>query len=368
MIYSEGSGYYKYFKNIIEYLLEHSNLIIHYVTNDPGDRIFEMAKEQTQIRPYYISEKKAITLMMKMDADMVLMSTPDLENYHLKRSYVRKDVEYIFTNHGIGSDNLTLRTHALDHFDTIFCVGPHIVEEERALEKLYNLPAKNLVETGYCLIDDMDENYAKMEKTENAVKTILVAPSWQQDNLLDSCLDELLDGILDKGYRVIVRPHPQYVRIYSAKMNRILEKYKTRFSENFMIETDFSSNVTVYSADLLITDWSNIGYEFSFTTYKPTLYINTPMKVMNPEWEKIDVVPIDIRIRDQLGASIDLDKMNQVGEVVDKLIQNTVEYHETIAQLKKETFYNLGRSGEVSGQYILTRLKEMQEQKKASQK
>lgn len=367
VIYSEGSGYYKYFKNIVEYLLEHSNLIIHYVTNDPNDRIFEMAKEQTQIRPYYISEKKAITLMMKMDADMVLMSTPDLENYHLKRSYVRKDVEYIFTNHGIGSDNLTLRTHALDHFDTIFCVGPHIVEEERALEKLYNLPAKNLVETGYCLIDDMDENYAKMEKTENAVKTILVAPSWQQDNLMDSCLDELLDGILDKGYRVIVRPHPQYVRIYSAKMNRILEKYKDRFNDNFTIETDFSSNVTVYSADLLITDWSNIGYEFSFTTYKPTLYINTPMKVMNPEWQKIDVVPIDIRIRDQLGASIDLDKMDKVGEVVDKLIQNTVEYHGTIEQLKKETFYNLGHSGEVSGQYILKRLKEMQEQKKQAQ-
>lgn len=364
VVYSEGSGYYKYFKNIIEYLIEHSNLSIHYITNDPDDLIFERAKTMPQIKPYYIGEKKAITLMMKMDADMVLMTTPDLENYYLKRSYIKKDVEYIYTDHGMGSANLTLRTHALDHFDTIFCTGPHIVEEMRALEKLYDLPAKILVESGYCLMDDMDESYAKMVKKENDVKTILIAPSWQKDNLLDSCLDELLDGIVGRGYRVIVRPHPQYVRIFSAKMNRILEKYKDKLDENFIIETDFSSNMTVYSADLLITDWSNIGYEFSFTTFKPTLYINTPMKVMNPEWQKIDIVPIDIRIREQLGASIDLDKMSQVGEVVDGLITDTPKYYETIANLKQETFFGLGQSGEIGGQYILNRLKDIQKQKK----
>lgn len=367
VIYSEGSGYYKYFKKVVEYLIEHSNLSIHYVTNDPEDQIFELAKSQPQIKPYYIGEKKAITLMMKMDADMVLTTTPDLENYYLKRSYVRKDVEYIFINHGLGSDNLTLRTHALDHFDTIFCTGPHIVEEQRALEKLYNLPERNLIEAGYCLLDDMEENYACMEKTENPVKTILVAPSWQTDNLLDSCLEPLLDGIVGRGYRVIVRPHPQYVRIYPAKMNRILEKYNDKLNENFIIETDFSSNVTVYSADLLITDWSNIGYEFSFTTNKPTLYINTPMKVMNPEWEKIDVVPFDIRIRDQLGASIDPDKLACVGELVDSLIQRTPEYKDIISTLKRENFFHLGRSHEVSGQYILNRLKEMQTARKNQQ-
>lgn len=364
VVYSEGSGYYKYFKNIIEYLIEHSNLTIHYITNDPNDLIFDRAKSMPQIKPYYIGEKKAITLMMKMDADMVLMTTPDLENYYLKRSYIKKDVEYVYTDHGMGSANLTLRTHALDHFDTIFCTGPHIVEEMRALEKLYDLPAKNLVESGYCLMDDMDESYAKMVKKENDVKTILIAPSWQKDNLLDSCLDELLDGIVGRGYRVIVRPHPQYVRIFAAKMNRILEKYKDKLDENFIIETDFSSNMTVYSADLLITDWSNIGYEFSFTTFKPTLYINTPMKVMNAEWQKIDIVPIDIRIREQLGASIDLDKMSHVGEVVDGLIADTPKYYETIANLKHETFFGLGQSGEIGGQYILNRLKDIQKQKK----
>ena len=28
--------------------------------------------------------------MMKMDADVVVMTMPDIENYHIKRSYIRK--------------------------------------------------------------------------------------------------------------------------------------------------------------------------------------------------------------------------------------------------------------------------------------
>lgn len=365
VIYSEGSGYYKYFKDIMNYVLEHSNVAIHYITNDPNDQIFEIAEKQPQIKPYYIGEKKLITLMMKIDADIVLMTTPDLENYYLKRSYLRKDIEYIYVNHGVGSDNLTLRTHALDNFDTIFAIGQHVIDEQRAIEKLYGLPEKNLVETGYCLSDNMDADYAAMDKKENEVKTILIAPSWQKDNILDLCLDELLEGIIGQGYRIIVRPHPQYVRIYQAKMQHILDKYRSRMDENFMIETDFSSNVTVYSADLVITDWSSIAYEFSFTTYKPTLYINTPMKVMNPEWEKIDVVPFDIRIREQIGASLDTDKLGTAKEIIDYLIAETPAYDHTISELKKSTFFHIGESAEVSGQYILASLQRKQKAKQS---
>lgn len=368
VIYSESNGFYKYYKDIIEWLTEHSNLSIHYITNDPNDSIFERAKSVPAIKPYYIGEKRLITLMMKMDADIVLMTTPDLDNYYLKRSYIKKDIEYIYMYHSFGSQNLTLRTHALDHFDTIFCTSPHNIEEERALEALYDLPAKNLVEAGYCLLDDMDRNYAKMEKKENPVKTILIAPSWQKDNILDLCLDEVLKGIIHKGYRVIVRPHPQYVRIHRPKWDKICEQYKDDVSDMFVLEADFSSNVTVYTADLIITDWSSIGYEFSFTTYKPTLFINTPMKIMNPEWEKIDVVPVNISLREQIGTSLEIGELGRISDVVAKLLEDTPSYFNTIAEYKKNVFFNPGRSGEVSGKYILDRLMQKQNEKKAAKR
>ena len=102
VFYSESSGFYKYYRGIIEYLLKYTNLTIHYITSDPGDAIFELEKNNPRIRAYYIGENKLITLMMKMDADMVVMTMPDLENYHIKRSYVRKDIEYVKIPHGMG--------------------------------------------------------------------------------------------------------------------------------------------------------------------------------------------------------------------------------------------------------------------------
>ena len=123
VFYSESNGFYKYFKGIIEYLLAHTNMIIHYITSDPKDEIFELAKLQPQIRAYYIGENKLITLMMKMDADVVVMTTPDLDNYHIKRSYVRKDIEYIYIPHGMTSFTMVNRKGCLDNYDTFFLCG-----------------------------------------------------------------------------------------------------------------------------------------------------------------------------------------------------------------------------------------------------
>ena len=46
-------------------------------------------------------------------------------------------------------------------------------------------------------------------------------------------------------------------------------------------------NSTIFEADLMITDWSGIAYEYAYTTCKPVLFIDTPMKIMNPEYKKI---------------------------------------------------------------------------------
>ena len=93
VIYSEANGFYKYFKGYIEHIMKNSDIDIHYVTSDPNDRVFN--SDEPRIKAYYANEKDLVALFMKMDADVVLMTTPDLEKYHLKRSMVRKDVEYI---------------------------------------------------------------------------------------------------------------------------------------------------------------------------------------------------------------------------------------------------------------------------------
>ena len=371
VFYSESSGFYKYFRGTVEYLLEHTNLTLHYITGDPDDVIFELAKKYDKIRPYYIGEKRLITMMMKMDTDVMVMTMPDLENYHIKRSYVRKDIEYIYLPHSYNSPNLTLRTGALDHFDTVFCTGKHQVEEIRKVEKAYGLPAKELVEWGHTLIDDMRASYrAEQKEASSAGKDagnerpyVLIAPSWQEDNIMDSCLEEILDQLKETHYEIIVRPHPQYVRHKEERCEMLKGRYA---GTNIEIQTDFSSNKTVYNADVLITDWSSIGLEYTFTTMKPVLYINTKMKVMNPEYQKIDTVPLDIFARDVIGISLDKDQLSQVKASVTRMIEEKESFREPVESFLQEYIYNLDHSAPVGAGYIVGQIQKKLEERKAS--
>ena len=354
VFYSEGSGFYKYYKGTIEYLLEHTNITIHYITSDFNDKIFELAEKNDKIRAYYIGEKKLITLMMKMDADIVVMTTPDLETYHIKRSYVRKDIEYIFVMHDMGSFNLTNRNGAVDHFNTVFCTGKHQKEEVEKIEIAKNLPKKTTVEAGYDLLDDMIKDY-ESNKTVTERPVILIGPSWQVDSIMDSCIDDILEGFKNSEFDVIVRPHPQYVRHKAEKCEALKEKYKEY--SNISVQTDFSSNSTVFDAAILVTDWSGICFEYAYTTKRPVIFIDTPMKVMNPEYKMIDTVPINIMLRNEIGKSIAMEDAKSTIDVAREMIANADSYSDKIEAFRNEYVYNLGHSAEISAKYIINQLK-----------
>lgn len=355
VFYSEKNGFYKYFQNIIEYILKKTDIVIHYITSDPFDAAFELRQENFQV--YYIGEKKLIVLMMKMDADMVIMTMPDLQKYHIKRSMIRDDIEYVYMDHGIGSLNLMLRKHALDYFDTIFASNDIVYNEIKAQEKLYGLKEKTIVKYGYGLIDNMIADYENQSIQENEPKVILIAPSWQDDNLLDLCIDEILQNLLGQGYHIILRPHPQYVRHFEGKLKLLEQKYAVH--DDFTLQVDFSSNDIVFNADILITDWSGIAYEYSFTTLKPTLFINTPMKIMNPDYQEIGIMPFDIEIRNQIGTSLEPNQIYTIATVVHDFFCQKKFSPENMRKMRDKYLYNVSHSTEVGAKYIIKRLIEM---------
>ena len=363
VIYSEKSGFYKYFEALMNELFALSNVTVHYVTGDPDDKIFELAKSNPKLRAYYIGNKKLITLMMKMDADTVLMTTPDLEKYYIKRSLVRKDIEYIYVPHDPMSVHMGLRENALDHFDTVFCTGPHVEREVRATEREYGLPKKTLVRFGYPLSESLRELGDKNPPDHrDGRKKILIAPSWQEDNVLDSCLDILIQKLYCKEYRLVVRPHPEYVKRFGDRMRAITEKYAALVGEGLEFELDFSKNSSIYDSDLMITDWSGISCEFCYATGRPALFVNTKMKVENPHWQRIDCVPVEISLRDRIGIAVDKEQLVTVDQTVSELLDNSETYREKIDTAYREHFFNIGNSAHVGALYILKRLRERKSQ------
>lgn len=365
VFFSEGSGFYKYFKDVIEYLLEKSNVIIHYVTVDPKDQIFAIAEDQPRIKPYYIGKTRLITLLMKMDADMVVMTCPDLDNYHLKRSYIRKDIEYVYMFHYPLSTHMVLNTHALDHYDTVLCVGKFQFDEIRAAEKLYGLPEKHLVEAGYGQLEQLHRSYKAMEKVERERPKVLIAPSWQADNILDSCIDPMLRELLGKGFEVVVRPHPEYMKRYGPRMEQIVQRWQGR--EGLRFELDFSGNESIFNSDLLITDWSGTAYEFSFVTLKPAVFVDTAPKINNPEYEKLAIEPLEFALRDQVGIRVDPKELSGLSDRLRELLAEGAAWSGKIEDIRNTYISNFGQSGAVGGRYILRRLKERQQKTKEKQ-
>lgn len=363
VFYSEKNGFYKYYKNIIEEIIRRTNIVVYYITSDPQDAVFSL--EDKQFKPFYVGANRMIVLMMKMETDIFIMTTPDLENFQLKRSYVKKDIEYVYVPHDVNSANLSFHKNALDHFDTIFSSGIKNTAEIIEREEKYQLKKKRIVEWGSGVIDDMTVAYEKMLKEESASdkKTILIAPSWQKDNILDSHIEEILDHLKETEYQIIVRPHPQYVRHFEAKLDALNEKYQ---SYGVQVQKDFSSNKTVYMADLLVTDWSSIAFEYAFSTLKPVLFINTPMKILNPDYQELSTVPIDLELRDKVGISLEELQVNQIKEAVDELLNSERFSKKSMEELREKYIYNNGISGKVGAKYLIQRLVEKTEVKAES--
>ncbi len=364
VFYSEGSGFYKYFRGAVEYLLENSTAIVHYVTNDPNDQIFEIAKENPRLLPYYISEKRAITMFMKMEADVVVTTLGDLDNFYIKRSYVKNDIEYVYMFHHTTSVNMTSTEGEYDNYDTLLCTGPHQITEMRAIEDYRGLKHKKLVACGYDLIDREIEDYEKRiakQAGKNERPTILIAPSWQEDNVLDSCFDDLVQPLLGKGYRVVVRPHPEYTKRYKPRWEALKKRYENVPEDELYFERDFSTNDSILTSDILITDWSSTFSEFAFSTLKPSILIDTPMKVNNPHWQEYGASCTDITLRDEVGVSVPLNEVREkVPEVVEDMLAHMDEWHDRIEKIRASFFFNLGKGGEAAGVYLLQAILEKQ--------
>jgi len=357
VFYVLSGGQYKYIRNYIEYILENSDLIIHYLTNDPNDKLFEQANKRLAV--YYLSERKTISIMLKLDADIFITTVPGLQNYHLKKSLVRDDIEYIYTCHGLASAHLVGRVDSVDHYNTLFCVGPHTVAEARRREEMANLPQRKLVKTGYGVYDQLVKSYREADKHSGKNPQILIAPSWQEDNILEICIEAILDRLVSNDYKIIIRPHPQYLLMFPERITTLKKQYAQNIATGEIVfDLDFINNESIFYSDIVISDWSNIALEFSYSSLRPSLYINTPMKVMNPDYEDWGLEVLDITLRDKVGRSVDVDKIDTINHIVMDMLNNKEAFRNQISQVvQKYLFYPL-KNGEAGGRYLINRLAE----------
>ena len=162
---------------------------------------------------------------------------------------------------------------------------------------------------------------------------------------------------LDEGYGISAVEKVTNGWLIGDNARRSLQLL-AQMPENCRIELDFTTNKSSYASDLLITDWSGIAYECCFATKRPALFINTQIKCLNPNWEKIGLTPVEITLRDQVGVSVDKERVGECREIAAELFAKADEYEKKITEVLEHHIYNRGRAGEVGANYLLNSLVE----------
>ena len=287
-----------------------------------------------------------------MDANCFVFTMPDLNTYHLKKSKHTK--EYIYLFHAFSSTHLQYNEQAFDAYDTVFCVGPHHVNEIEARENLYQLPHKKLLPIGYPRMDIVYQKYQSYKK-QFEQKTILIAPTWSMASLFENGIQQLLEVLAQTNYRVVVRPHPEFLKRRKSLANS-LKNYISK-QQNFIWEDQLLNEDNLYEADLLITDRSGIAFEYVFGTERPVLFVDTPLKEHNKNWKVLNIEPIELQLRNKVGVSISLDNLHNVLPIIEDLLKISNNWRETLKSMRNEHVFNWNCSAKEGAEYIKQVLK-----------
>lgn len=349
VIYAEHDGYYPNYEGFIEELIGKNQQNICYITSDSKDPILE--KERLGLKTFYIKNLLPF-FMLFIKCKVFIMTMPDLNQFYIKRSI--NPVHYVYIFHAIVSAHMVYRGGSFDYYDSILCVGPHHIEEIRKYEELHKLPSKKLIKAGFYRLERIYAKYKKYLIEKSAVEkklTILIAPSWGANNIIESCGKPLVKLLLKKGYKVIVRPHPETIR----RFPKLIEDLAIEFCDNpdFYLERSIATDDSVLKSNLLICDCSGIALEYAFGTERPVLFLDVPYKIRNEKFKELDIEPLELFVRKKIGIIVSPKKLDTIPQIIVKLKSEEKEYKERIIRLREKYIYNFGHSSEISAKYII---------------
>ena len=348
--------YWNVFKPVCEEF-EKRQIELTYYTSVEKDPCFE--QNYKFIKPEFIGEgNMAFAKLNMLSAGIVLMTTPGLQVYQLKRS---KNVKHYAHVLHAASDATMYRLFGIDYFDSILLSGEYQKSDIMILEKQRDIKEKELVVVGCPYLDTLKQKMEAVPAEENHPFTVLVSPSWGVSALLSKYGEKLLDPLVKTGWRIIVRPHPQSKKSEKEMLDRLTERYKS--SENLIWDYERDNIYSMKKSDIMISDFSGIIYDYTFLCDKPVIYVNAELDLRpydaydltgeNNErnngkdiWQFTTLKKIGIELKQEQFDNIK------------KVIQQASDSQE-LAQLRKnakaEAWMNEGKAGESITDFMISK-------------
>lgn len=346
VIYNEGMQYWNTFKPVCDEF-EKRGIQVTYFTSVEKDPCFE--QNYQFVKPEFIGEgNMAFAKLNMLSAGFVLMTTPGLQVYQLKRS---KNVKHYSHVLHMPNDATTYRLFGLDYFDSVLLTGDYQKEDIQFLENQRGINKKDLVTVGCPYLDVYKENIAKIPDEENHPFTVLVSPSWGDVGILKKYGEKLLDPLSKTGWRIIVRPHPQSKKSEAEMLDR-LEK---RYADNKNIEWDYErQNIfSLKKADIMISDFSGIIFDYTFLCDKPVMYVNAGMDLRPYDaYDLGDKKLWQYRALEKFGKELNEAEFENIKEVIQSM-SDSVELSNARKEAKQTAWMNEGNAGKAIVDYMV---------------
>ncbi len=361
VIFSDDKRYWNQFKSICDEF-EKRKIHLTYYTSSEDDPALDEKYEYVNCE--FIGEgNKGFAKLNVLKANVLLSTTPGLEVYQWKRS---KGVKwYVHMYHCLG-ECTTYRMFGLDFYDAVLMTGAFQEKTIRKLEELRGIPNKELELVGLPYVDEMAKKIAKKEATtgDSVQKTteketnqnVLLAPTWGSSGLLTVYGEKLIDALVATGNDIVIRPHPQSMKSEKELMDKLMAKYPD--SEKLKWNFDNDNFDALYNADIMISDFSGVIYDFAVAFNKPIIYFEAVIDLAPYDAAWLGLPEWDFEILPQIGKSISEADFDSLGNIIDEVIGSS-EYEAGRAKARSEAWVNPMKSAEKIVDYMVRKNDEL---------
>lgn len=356
VIYNEGKQYWNVFKPVLD-AFEKKETNVTYFTSYNEDPVF--SSDYKYVKAEYIGEgNKAFARLNLLSADVVLMTTPGLDVYQMKRS---KNVKhYAHLRHGSG-DATMYRLFGIDYFDSVLLTGDYQKDDIRYLEKSRGVKEKELLSVGCTYLDELKLKMEAIPEEKAHKFTVLLCPSWGPSAILSKYGEKLLDPLLATGWHVIVRPHPQSKKSEAEMLERLQKKYEA--SANIEWNFDRDNIYALKRADIMISDFSSVIYDYTFLCDKPVMYVNADLdlriydasEVYNEDGSEKRIW--QFTTLEKIGIELKEEQFSNIKDVIQNA-SDSPELAKARADAKAQAWMHIGEAGERTAQFMINKSKE----------
>lgn len=351
VIFSDDKRYWSVFEPVCRELNERGMETV-YMTASPNDPALSNPYEH--IHAEFIGENnKAFARLNFLKATMVLSTTPGLDVYQWKRS---KDVDYYIHMLHAANEIAGYRMFGVDYYDALLLSGAYQERDTRNLEKLRHLPAKEIVMTGIPYMDEMVKRLEQAPKLPEHPRTVLLAPSWGPSSIFHKFGDELIELLIKTGYELIIRPHPQSFTSEKELMDHLMTKYPE--SERLSWNRDNDNFDVLRKADIMISDFSGVTFDFALVYDKPIIYADTEFDKAPYDAWWLDTPYWTFTALPRIGEKLTKDNIGQVKQLIDRCLEDP-KYAKGRNEVREETWVNPSEGTKRTVDYLMNKYEEL---------